>query len=120
GLRAFLRDERRPVFLPVTAYGIALYGVMTLVFTFPSGRGSMLHSSAALLPWLAIAAVEGIERTVSAVAARRTHWVAPRATRNFTLILLAASVAVSIYAVADEARGWRKQVDAYAAIAPVI
>lgn len=120
GWRAALQDGRRTFFLPPLVYGIVLYLVMTLVFTFPSGRGTMLHSSVALLPWLAIAAVDGIERAVYWTAARRSHWIAVRAFRNFTAIFLAFAVALSVYALIDQARRWSRQVDAYRELAPAV
>lgn len=121
GWRAALRDDRqRALFLPPLAYGVALYLVMTLVFTFPSGRGTMLHSSVALLPWLAIGAVDGIERTVYWIARRRTHWAPARAFRNFTGIFIAFAIVISIYALVDQARGWSRQTDAYRELAPLL
>lgn len=108
------------LFLPPLVYGIALYLVMTLVFTFPSGRGTMLHSSVALLPWLAIAAVDGIERTAHWVARRRTHWQPARAFRNFTAIFVAFAIGISLYALVDSGRAWSRQADAYREIAPFI
>lgn len=101
-------------------YGCLLYLVMTLVFTFPSGRGSMLHSGVALVPWLAIAAVEGLEVAVYWAATRLAHWNAPVAYRNFGLIFLLMSVGLCGYLTADEARDWHKQVDGYAAVVPML
>ena len=112
--------RKSALFLPPLIYGAVLYSIMTLVFTFPSGRGSMLHSSVVLLPWLCIATVQGIERTVRWIAARRPRWNGPIATRNFTLIFVGFSVLLSCYLVFDQARGWQRQVNAYRDLAPVV
>ena len=105
---------------PALTYGVLLYLAMTLLFTFPSGRGSMLHSGVALVPWLAIAAVQGVEVAVVWVAARLPHWNPPVATRNFTLIFVAISAAMCAYLTAEQARDWQKQVDGYRGLAAAI
>jgi len=120
GWLAALRGGARDLFLPPLAYGVALYLIMTLVFTFPSGRGAMLHSGVALLPWLAMAAVNGVERAIHWAAGRRSHWVPTRAFRNFTGIFVAFAMGVSLYALVDQARNWSRQVDAYRELAPII
>lgn len=88
--------RREPTLRPPLVYGVALYAAMTLVFTAPSTHGSMLHSGVALVPWLAIAAVRGVERSVARIADYLPHWNPPVATRNFTLMFVAFSVAVSL------------------------
>lgn len=105
---------------PALAYGVLLYLVMTLAFTFPSGRGSMLHSGVALVPWLAITAVAGIEATVYWVAKRLPHWRPATAFRNFTLIFVAISAGLCVYLTFDQARDWHRQVDGYQAVAPAV
>ncbi|MBI3977326.1 MAG: hypothetical protein HY331_03985 [Chloroflexi bacterium] len=109
--------RRRPVVQTFLLYALGLYLAMSLVFTFPSGRGSMLHSSAALLPWLAAAAVAGIDRTVLWLAARRTHWNPHLARRNFLIIFVLFAVGVSLYLTAKSAATWddrKRQYDALA------
>lgn len=113
-----MRD--RKVLAAPLIYGVLLYLAMTLLFTFPSGRGAMLHSSIALLPWLSIAAIKGIEVAVYWVAARLPHWKPALATRNFTLLALLAAIVVSTYATLDQARQWNKQASAYRELAPVV
>jgi hypothetical protein len=105
---------------PALAYGVLLYLVMTLAFTFPSGRGSMLHSGVALVPWLAITAVAGIEATVYWVATRLPHWRPAIAFRNFTLIFVAISGGLCVYLTLDQARDWHKQVDGYQSVAAAV
>ncbi|MFQ5946297.1 MAG: glycosyltransferase family 39 protein [Anaerolineae bacterium] len=68
------RLRRQRLLLPFLIYAPLLYATMTLIFTFPSMRGSMLHSSAALLPFLNAAVPAGIDAAVAWVAARRTTW----------------------------------------------
>ena len=100
-------------------YGVLLYLAMSLVFTFPSGRGSMLHSGVALVPWLAMAAVEGVQVAVVWVAARLPHWNPPVAYRNFSIIFLLLSAAMCAYLTGEQARDWEKQVAGYRALLPL-
>jgi len=64
-------------------YLISLYAVMTLLFTFPGQRGSLLHSGAALLPFLMPLGVHGLDRAIAWIAARRENWNAERTSRVF-------------------------------------
>ena len=114
------RFRRVAWFYTPLIYGVLLYLVMTLLFTFPSGRGSMLHSGVALLPWLCIAATEGIEVLVYWIGGRLSHWDPPVAACNVTLIFLAGSLALSGYLVYHQSRIWGAQVDAYAELAPAL
>lgn len=75
--------RRRIEFLPFFVYVALLFPVMTLVFTFPSWRGSMLHSSIALLPFLAVAVPPGVDAAVRWVAHRRRTWKMEQASRFF-------------------------------------
>ena len=61
-------------FLPFFIYAFLLYLAMTLAFTFPSWRGSVLHSSAALLPFLAAAVPPGLDAVIQWIARRRRTW----------------------------------------------
>jgi hypothetical protein len=60
-------------------------------------RGSTLHSSAALLPFLAAAAPRGIDACVEWVARRRRTWVAAQAARVFRVGFSALAIFLAIY-----------------------
>lgn len=92
--------RRRTEFLPFFIYAGTLYLAMTLVFTFPSMRGTMLHSSAALLPFLAIAAPPGIDAFVQWMARRRRTWNAEQAGLIFRIGFIGLSIflAILVYA----------------------
>jgi hypothetical protein len=64
------RIEFKPFFL----YTILLLLAMAIAFTFPSMRGSMLHSSAALIPYFAVAVGPGLDASIHWVARRRSQW----------------------------------------------
>ena len=113
-----LRRDR--LFQPPLVYAALLYATMTLVFTLPSGHGSMVHSSVALLPWLAIAAVRGIERIVGWIAGRLPHWNAPVATRNFSLMFVAFSALASLHLARSLIPTWQSQAEEYARLAPAV
>ncbi len=93
--------RRRIELLPFLLYAPLLYLAMTLAFTFPSMRGSTLHSSAALLPFLAAVAPRGIDASVEWVARRRRTWNIAQAARvfRFGFVALALFLAVYLYAL---------------------
>jgi hypothetical protein len=93
--------RRRIELLPFLLYAPLLYLAMTLAFTFPSMRGSTLHSSAALLPFLAAVAPRGIDVSVEWVARRRRTWNIAQAARvfRFGFVALALFLAVYLYAL---------------------
>src|SRR5690606_22397192 len=62
---------------------ILLFVSMSLLFTFPGQRGSLLHSSTALWPWTMALAPLGVTATVEWIAARRRHWRAKQALQLF-------------------------------------
>ncbi len=103
GVWVVRRDRRHWPFL---IYGVMLYLAMSLLFTFPAARGSMLHSAAVLLPWTAGAAIKGLDRAVEWVAQRLRHWNVPLARRNFTAILILFSAGASVFLLVQKASTW--------------
>lgn len=76
-------------------YLLVLYLTMTLLFTFPGPRGSLLHSSTALLPFLMAYAQHGLERAIAWAAGRR-GWNMPQALHVLSAgsLLIAAILAL--------------------------
>lgn len=89
--------RRRRDFVPFFVYASTLYLSMTLVFTFPSQHASMLHSTAALLPFLFAATLPGIDSVVGWIALHRRTWHPPTARRVFRFGLAALVVAISLF-----------------------
>jgi hypothetical protein len=91
-LIAWIRLGRRPPtrrFLrPFTLYTLLLLLVMSLVFTFPGQRGSLLHSSTAIWPWSMALVPAGIEAAVLWIAQRRPAWRPQQATRFFAIMFV--------------------------------
>ena len=95
------RLRRRIEMLPFFIYAALLYLAMVFVFTFPSPRGSMLHSSTALLPFLAVAAPSGLDATVEWIARRRRSWNAFQASAFFRGGFVALTILISVYLYAQ-------------------
>jgi hypothetical protein len=72
-----------------------LFAVMTLLFTFPAMRGSMLHSSSALVAFFAVAVPPGLDTIVGWIGRRRKNWNVEQAgvffRAGFTLLALVIS-----------------------------
>lgn len=108
-------------------YLALLYGVMTLVFTFPGPRGTLLHSGAALLPALMVFAAHGLERAVRSAARRRPSWDIGQAQRVFSVgaVALAGLFSALLYAQAlwdagDPGKMWNTQHAHYQEVEAVI
>lgn len=95
------RIRRRIEMLPFFIYAALLYVTMVLIFTFPSPRGSMLHSSTALLPFLAVAAPPGIDAVVEWIAQRRRSWNAAQASIVFRTGFVAFAFFLSLFLYAQ-------------------
>ncbi len=92
--------RRRVEIKPMLIYLALLLLAMAFVFTFPGMRGSMLHSSIALVAYLAVAVPPGIDVIVRWVARRRRKWGERSAQVFFRwgFIALAAGLSIFLYA----------------------
>ena len=92
--------RRRIEMLPFLIYSAILFLAMSFVFTFPSTRGSMLHSSSALLPFLAVAVPLGLDSSIQWIARRRRTWRPAQASLVFRsgFIVLAIFLSLFLYA----------------------
>lgn len=99
------RDEgKRPYLRPITWYALLLFISMSLIFTFPGGRGGLLHSSVALWPWLMVLATAGLVYAVEWIATRLPHWEPQKAKPRFAMLFIAVAFVISaalFYARAD-------------------
>lgn len=86
---------------PATWYAVILFVAMTLIFTFPGQRGSLLHSSTALWSWAMGLVPAGIEYSVDWIAARRPRWRPETAKRFFHMSFVLMAFVISV-AVASE------------------
>ncbi len=77
-------------------YGLALWLVMTLAFTFPAQHGSTFHSASALVIWQAACIPAGVAAVMRWLARRWPRWDAARFTRFFLVRLTALAVVVSL------------------------
>jgi hypothetical protein len=110
----FGRLRRRLPFLLSLIYLSVLYLVHSLVFTFPGWRGGFFHSSGVLLPFLFAAAIQGLDVVVGWVARRRHRYLNMQQARKvFTVAMVAAAVALSLYAASITLPAWRDADVAY-------
>jgi len=99
------RLRRHTVFAVSTIYLFMLYLVHSLVFTFPGWRGGFFHSSGVLLPFLYVAAVEGLDAAVR-WGARQRRWNLRLARRVFATAAVVAAMALSSYAMVQILPAW--------------
>lgn len=97
----FWKLRRRIEMQLALIYLLLLIVAMSLVFTFPAMRGSMFHSSAALVVHAAVAAQQGLDAVVSWVARRRPRWNAGQAAIFFRAGAVALAFFLSLFLYAQ-------------------
>lgn len=116
-LALWRRRPSRRFLLPATLYAVVLYATMTLVFTFPGGHGSLLHSSSALWPWSMALVPAGLAASIDWIAARRRSWRPRQARRIFAVAFVVMAYAIT-FAVAGGQPLRQEEAAAYRQIAP--
>ena len=80
---------------PFLLYFVLLYVGLSLVFTFPSLRGTLLHSFIPLLPFTSLAIILGLDTVIDWIARRRPSPAAQRRAASRRRVYLAATVLLS-------------------------
>ncbi|NIV29499.1 MAG: hypothetical protein GWN58_08305, partial [Anaerolineae bacterium] len=111
------RLRRRPLFVLSTLYLMLIYLAHTLAFTFPGPRGGFFHASAAILPFLFTAGVEGLDAAVG-WAARQRRWNLRQAQRVFGVAAVVLAALLSVYATARKLPVWRHADSVYEEVGP--
>ncbi len=87
--------RRTMLALPFLLYLLLVYLGLSLVFTFPSLRGTLLHSFIPLLPLLSLAAIFGLDTTIDWLARRRPGPSAQRRAAGRRRVYLSAAILLS-------------------------
>jgi len=95
-LRLSRDPSRRQWLQPMSLYALALFTVMSIIFTFPGSRGGLFHSSAALWPWFMALSASGLGFAVDWASARLPHWQPERAKRIFAGLFVGVAFVISI------------------------
>ena len=82
------RHRRNRAFWPWFLYAGTLFAFSAALFAVHVDHGTFLHSAVALVPHAYLLCAAGVGVLVETAARRLRHWDAPRATRNFTVIVL--------------------------------
>ncbi len=103
-----LRREARA--WPFLLYLLLLYLGLSLLFTFPSQRGTLLHSFIPLLPFLSLATVLGLDGVIDWLARRHPGPRAQQRAAGRRSVYLAATIllsaVLSIVIIVSNARTW--------------
>ena len=105
---------------PALLYAALLYAAMTLAFSFPGARGGLFHSGVALAPFYFAAAPVGLDAAIAWVAARRAHWQAEAAQRNFAVIAVVFSGLLTLGLMVFRLPKWNAGSEAFALIGAAI
>lgn len=110
------RHRRDRAFIPWLTYAVLLFAFAALVSAVHVPYGTFMHSAVALVPHGYLLALLGVAVLVRWVAARRSAWDAPRATRVFSIMLVTVSLVVSVVGTVLTVRGWRTERDSRATV----
>ncbi|HLW00569.1 MAG TPA: glycosyltransferase family 39 protein [Ktedonobacterales bacterium] len=118
------RLRRAPQALPWLLYLILLYLGLSLVFTFPSQRGTLLHSFIPLLPFLSLATIYGLDTVINWLARRRPSPFAQERAAGRRRVYLAATIALSavlsIVIIASNAQTWDNTYHVYQQVGTIV
>jgi hypothetical protein len=99
---------REPLFSPWLTYAAVFFLFSGLVSAVHVPYGTFLHSAVALVPHAYLLAAAGIGDVVGWVARRRRGWDAPRATRVFTIAVVAVLALGAVLGTFRVAEAWRR------------
>jgi len=105
-------SRRSRDFTPWFVYAVALFAFTALVSAVHVPFGTFIHSAVALVPHAYLLAMLGVAAVVGWIASHRESWDAPRASRNFSFMLVGVIIAVSVLATLDTIDAWRRERDA--------
>jgi hypothetical protein len=105
---AWLR-RRDPSFVPWLVYAVSLFAFSAIVSAVHVPYGTFIHSAVALIPHAYLLSLLGLAAAVRWVAARRPSWDEARATRNFSVMVVAVVIAISGAAAAITVGAWNRE-----------
>jgi hypothetical protein len=97
---------RRPEILPFSVYALGLYLSMSLLFTFPSTRGSVFHSAGGLLPFVFAALLSGLYAATGLLGRLSRPKAYRSRVRFFSGLVLAVAVFFSIGWTLAQSSSW--------------
>lgn len=103
--------RRDASFQPWLIYLVVLFVFSALVSAVHVAQGTFIHSAVALVPHAYLLSLVGLSVVVGWVAAHRSSWDPPRATRNLSVITVGAVIVISAAATTMTLRVWGQEVD---------
>jgi 4-amino-4-deoxy-L-arabinose transferase-like glycosyltransferase len=103
--------RRNPDFIPWFIYAVALFAFTVIVSAVHVPFGTFIHSAVALVPHAYLLALLGLASAVRWAGARRSSWDVPRATRNFSFMLVGVLVVASIATTLSTVEAWKQERD---------
>jgi hypothetical protein len=110
-------DRRRDrAYQPWLVYALVFFAFSAIVSAVHVPYGTFLHSAVALVPHAYLLAFVGLAVVVRWVAMHRASWDAVRATRNFSFIVVAVVIGVSVLATILPIGAWTRERQARAPV----
>jgi hypothetical protein len=107
--------------LPWLLYTVGAYAALTLIFTFPSSYGTVLHSMVAVFPFLNVAAIVGLDTAIDWLGTRTGQRARSEERKRVYLgLAVALSAVLSTFLILANAHAWDATARAYANAGRVI
>jgi hypothetical protein len=103
------KQRRARDFLPWSVYAAVLLAFSAIVSAVHVPKGTFLHSAVALVPHAYLLSLIGLAALVGWVAARRPTWDTATATRNLSLLVVGAVLAMSAAATMITIGAWERE-----------
>ncbi len=101
------RLRRHLSFALSIVYLAVIYLAHSLAFTYPGWRGGFFHSSGAILPFLYVAGMEGLDAVIRWITRRRRGWNLRQAWAVFTASSVVLAILLSLYVGLSKLPAWR-------------
>ncbi len=108
--------RHRRAFTPWFVYTLVLFLFTAVVSAVHVPYGTFIHSAVALLPHAYLLVMLGVATTVGWIASHRPSWDAPRASRNFSLMLVGVMGVASVFATMSTVGAWKRERDGRTAV----
>lgn len=115
-------ERKRAELLPFQLYLLLMYSVFSLIFTYPSIHGSLLHSVIGLLPYLYASGLVGVDAVIVYIVKRfgKSHATEKRTLSLVLILAIGFAAILSGKALLDMHASWNQDYLFYQKVGEVV